>query len=430
MSGITNLIDHIKLPRFVKAHQIFDHNELTQEQITEILRAGFEKPSIKSRIKPGQRVCITCGSRGISNMPFVTKSLVEYVKSIGAEPFLIPAMGSHGGATAEGQIGILKSLGITEKLMGCPILSSMETVKISHVNDNGDEFDVCIDKNAYEADAVIALNRVKAHTSFQGPYESGLMKMLTIGIGKQYGAHICHSNGDDSMSRRIGLNAAEVIKHANVVMGVALLENAFDKTFDVAVLSGDEIPVEEPKLLVKAKAAMSRIWFDSCDVLIVREIGKNYTGAGMDPNIVGRCVNPKLKMGIESQMIGILDLTDESHGNATGMGRADFAPKRFFEKISLEDTYPNAITSYNTSSYKIPVIVNNDEEVIKAAVATCIKVDYENPRIIVINNSLEIEEILISESLVGEAAESGNIEIKSEPFELSFDSKGTLTTEF
>ena len=175
---------------------------------------------------------------------------------------------------------------------------------------------------------------------------------------------------------------------------------------------------------------MSRIWFDSCDVLIVREIGKNYTGAGMDPNIVGRCVNPKLKMGIESQMIGILDLTDESHGNATGMGRADFAPKRFFEKISLEDTYPNAITSYNTSSYKIPVIVNNDEEVIKAAVATCIKVDYENPRIIVINNSLEIEEILISESLVGEAAESGNIEIKSEPFELSFDSKGTLTTEF
>src|SRR5699024_3363204 len=144
-----------------------------------------------------------------------TKSLVEYVKSLGAEPFLIPAMGSHGGATAEGQIEILKSLGITEELMGCPILSCMETVKISHVTDGEDDFDVCIDKNASEADAVIALNRVKAHTSFQGPYESGLMKMLTIGIGKQYGAHICHSNGDDSMSRRIGLNATEVIKHAN-----------------------------------------------------------------------------------------------------------------------------------------------------------------------------------------------------------------------
>lgn len=430
MSGITKLIDHITLPRFVKAHQIFEHNELTEEEIGQRLKAGLENPEIVGKIKPGMRVCITCGSRGISNMPFVTKSLAEYVKSLGAEPFLIPAMGSHGGATAEGQIEILKSLGITEESMGCPILSSMETVKISHVTDGEDDFDVCIDKNASEADAVIALNRVKAHTSFQGPYESGLMKMLTIGIGKQYGAHICHSNGDDSMSRRIGLNATEVIKHANVVIGVALLENAFDKTFEIDVIPGSKIPEEEPKLLERAKKAMSRIWFDSCDVLIVREIGKNYTGAGMDPNIVGRCVNPKLKMGIESQMIGIFDLTEESHGNATGMGRADFAPKSFADKVSLDDTYPNAITSYNTSAYKMPVIVDSDEEVMKAAIATCLKIDYDNPRVIVINNSLEIEEILISEAMVKDAEKMDTLKIHSEPFYIEFDKDGKFLTKF
>lgn len=430
MSGITKLIDHITLPRFVRAHQIFEHNELTEEQIGQRLKAGLENPEIVGKIKPGMRVCITCGSRGISNMPFVTKSLVEYVKSLGAEPFLIPAMGSHGGATAEGQIEILKSLGITEELMGCPILSSMETVKISHVTDGEDDFDVCIDKNASEADAVIALNRVKAHTSFQGPYESGLMKMLTIGIGKQYGAHICHSNGDDSMSRRIGLNATEVIKHANVVIGVAFLENSFDKTFEIDVIPGSKIPEEEPKLLERAKKAMSRIWFDSCDVLIVREIGKNYTGAGMDPNIVGRCVNPKLKMGIESQMIGIFDLTEESHGNATGMGRADFAPKSFADKVSLDDTYPNAITSYNTSAYKMPVIVDSDEEVMKAAIATCLKIDYDNPRVIVINNSLEIEEILISEAMVEDAKKMDTLKIHSEPFYIEFDKDGKFLTKF
>ncbi|MCI1930330.1 MAG: DUF362 domain-containing protein [Clostridia bacterium] len=426
MSGITKLINNINLPRFVKVHQIFEHNELTQEQILKILKDGFEKQGIKGKIKPGQRICITCGSRGVSNMNFITKTLVNYIREQHAEPFLIPTMGSHGGATGEGQKKILESLGITEESMGCPILSSMETVKISHVED----FDVCIDKNAYEADGIIVLNRVKAHTSFQGPYESGLMKMMTIGLGKQYGAHICHSKGDDSMSHRIGLNGREVIKHTNVIMGVALLENSFDKTFDVKVLTDKEIPEEEPKLLERAKKAMGRIWLDSCDTLIVRSIGKNYTGAGMDPNIVGRCVNPKLKMGITSKRIGILDLSDESHGNATGMGRADFAPMRFYKKLSFDDTYPNAITSYDTTAYRIPVIVDSDEEVLKACVASSLGIDYENPRIIIINNSLEIEDILISESMIKEAENIKQLSIQSEPFSLEFDLKGNLITQF
>ncbi len=426
MSGITKLIDHINLPKFVKAHQIFEHNEMQQKDIFEIIKNGFEKPEIKEKIKPEMRICITCGSRGVDNMTFVIKSIVDILKELKAQPFLIPAMGSHGGATAEGQIQILDSLGINEKTMGCPVLSSMETVKISHVED----FDVCIDKNAFEADGIIAINRVKAHTSFQGPYESGLMKMLTIGIGKQHGAYTCHSKGDDNMSHRIEINAKEVIEHANVIMGVALAENAFDKTFDVSVIPGKMIPYEEPEILLKAKKQMGKIWLDSCDVLIVKALGKNFTGAGMDPNIVGRCVNPKLKMGIDAQRIGIFDLSDESHGNATGMGRADIATMRFYKKISFDDTYPNFITSYDPVAYRIPVIVDSDLEVLKASVASALNIDYNNPRIIIINNSLEIEDILISEAMIGEANESGHIEISSEPFELEFDGCGNMVTEF
>ncbi len=426
MSGITKFVEQIKLPRFVKIHQHFIHNEISQEQILRLLDKGFAQPELQGRIKPGQRICITCGSRGVSNMTFITKNLVDRVKALGAQPFLIPAMGSHGAATAEGQRRILKSLGVTEEGMGCPILSSMETVEIGKAED----FSVCIDKNAYEADGIIVLNRIKAHTSFEGPYESGLMKMMTIGLGKQHGAYICHAKGDDFMSQRISLIGNEVLKQANVIMGIGLLENAFDKTYDVAIVPAERIPEEESKLLLQAKAAMGKLYLNSCDVLIVRELGKNYSGAGMDPNVTGRCANPKLHKGIDSQRLGILDLTEESHGNATGMGRADLATRRFFDKISFDETYPNFITGYSTVGYAIPIILDHDEEVFKAAVASCLGINYENPRIIVVNNSMEIETLLISEALIGEVEKTDGLSIQSEPFALEFDAQGNLLTRF
>ncbi len=424
MSGITKLVDHIRLPRFVRAHQYFIHNEITREQIAALIKKGFLTPEIKGWIRPGQRICITCGSRGISDMPFVVKTLAEHVRTMGASPFLIPAMGSHGGATAEGQKNVLATLGITEEAMGCPILSSMDTVEIGQAED----FAVHIDKNACEADGIIVVNRVKAHTSFEGPYESGLMKMMSIGLGKQYGAHICHSKGDDYMSHRIGLIGREIIARANVIMGVALIENSFDKTCDVAVLEAEKIPEEEPRLLARAKGEMGRLWLPSCDVLIVRTIGKNFSGAGMDPHVTGRCANPKLRMGIDAQRIGILDLSDESHGNATGMGRADLATRRFFHKISFDETYPNFITGYSPAGYQIPIIVDHDEEVMKTAVACALDIDYQNPRIILINNSLEIENILISEAMIPEAEKIPQISIAGAPFRLEFDACGTLLT--
>lgn len=227
-------------------------------------------------------------------------------------------MGSHGGATAEGQRGILTSYGITEETMLCPIISSMETVKIGHADEI--DVDVQIDKNAYEADGIIVLNRIKAHTGFKGKYESGLMKMMTVGLGKQAGAYVAHSAGDDAMPERLFAIGSEIIRKSNVILGVGLMENAFDKTYKIAFLQPEEIPVKEPELLNEAKAAMGKIFLDACDVLILEKIGKNYSGGGMDPNVVGRS---RLPIGIKSERMGIFELSEESHGNATGMGRAD-----------------------------------------------------------------------------------------------------------
>ncbi len=426
MSGITNLVKHANIPKFVNVLQDFLHNDLTQNQIAEILDKGFEIPQIKEKIKPGMRICITCGSRGVSNYAFIVKFLVDKLKLIGANPFLIPTMGSHGGAVAEGQKEVLESFGISEKTMGCPVVSNMETVFIGHAED----FDVCIDKNAASADGIIVLNRIKAHTSFQGEYESGLMKMMTIGLGKQYGAYICHAKGDDFMSHRISLIGNEVINKTNVIMGIALLENAFDHTYKVEVIPAIDIPKREPELLKEAKAAMGRIKVPACDILMTQKIGKNYSGSGADPNVVGRCGNTKLKMGIESKIMIVTDISDESNGNATGMGKFDIGTQRFYKKLNLDNTYPNCITDRSFVGYKIPVIVDNDQESLRTAIATCMGIDADRPRIIIIKNSLEIENILVSEAMIDEINNTPGMKVLGEPFELKYDDEGNLAVEY
>ncbi|MCD8036112.1 MAG: DUF362 domain-containing protein [Clostridiales bacterium] len=424
MSGITHLVDIMQIPRFVRVKQYFPHNELTEQQIKDIIAENFAKPEFKDRIKPGQKICITSGSRGLSNIVLITREVVDQVKALGAEPFIIPAMGSHGGATAEGQRGILTSYGITEETMGCPIKSSMETVKVGHIDEI--DADVRIDKYASEADGVIVLNRIKAHTGFKGKYESGLMKMMTIGIGKQEGAYVAHSAGDDNMPERLFYIGSEIIKKAKVVMGIGLMENAFDKTYKIAFLQPEEIADKEPELLNEAKAAMGKIFLDACDVLILEKIGKNYSGGGMDPNVVGRS---RLPIGIKSERMGIFGLSEESHGNATGMGRADVGTMKFFKQISFDDTYPNAVTDHDSSVYKIPIIAENEKECIQTSMAICLNMDVNNPRIIIFKNSLEIEDMLISEALIDEAKQREELTITSEPFELEFDEEGNMITK-
>lgn len=425
MSTVTPLIAGQKLPKFVKVKQNFPHNELSEEAIKKLIKDNFEKPEFKNTIKPGMRICITAGSRGLSNIVLITRTVVDCVKELGGEPFIIPAMGSHGGATAEGQRGILRSYNITEESMGCPIISSMETVKIGHAEEIDE--DVQIDKNAFGADGIIVMNRIKAHTGFKGKYESGLMKMMTIGLGKQAGAYVAHSQGDDVMPERLFSIGSEIIRKAPVIMGIGLMENAFDKTYRIEFLEPSRIADEEPKLLIDAKANMAKIFLDACDVIILEKIGKNYSGGGMDPNVVGRS---RLPIGIKSERMGIWGLSEESHGNATGMGRADVGTMDFFKQISFNDTYPNAITDHDSSVYKIPLIMDNEKECLQACMAICLKMDPENPRIIILKNSLEVESMLISEALIPEAKTRSELSIESEPFELEFDAEGKMLTRY
>ena len=425
MSTVTPLIAGQKLPKFVKVKQNFPHNELSEEAIKKLIKDNFEKPEFKNTIKPGMRICITAGSRGVSNIVLITRTVVDCVKALGGEPFIIPAMGSHGGATAEGQRGILRSYNITEESMGCPIISSMETVKIGHAEEIDE--DVQIDKNAFGADGIIVMNRIKAHTGFKGKYESGLMKMMTIGLGKQAGAYVAHSQGDDVMPERLFSIGSEIIRKAPVIMGIGLMENAFDKTYRIEFLEPSRIADEEPKLLIDAKANMAKIFLDACDVIILEKIGKNYSGGGMDPNVVGRS---RLPIGVKSERMGIWGLSEESHGNATGMGRADVGTMDFFKQISFNDTYPNAITDHDSSVYKIPLIMDNEKECLQACMAICLKMDPENPRIIILKNSLEVESMLISEALIPEAKTRSELSMESGPFELEFDAEGKMLTRY
>jgi len=309
--------------------------------------------------------------------------------------------------------------------MGCPIRATMETVKIGYAEEIGEE--VQIDRYAHEADGIIVVNRIKAHTGFKGHLESGLMKMMTIGLGKQAGADVAHSAGDDNMPPRLLAIGSEIIRKAPVIMGIGLMENAFDKTYRIEFVEPGKIAEVEPVLLEDAKAAMAKIYLDACDVLILEKIGKNYSGGGLDPNVVGRS---RLPIGIKSERMGIFGLSEESHGNATGMGRADVGTMRFFKQISFNDTYPNAITDHDSSVYKIPLIMDNDKECIQASMAICLNMDPENPKILILKNSLEVESMLISEALIPKAKTRPELTITGDPFELEFDEEGNFLTKY
>lgn len=424
MSGITDLVRHVELPKFYRVKQKFSHEKLSEEEIVKTVSHDFLRCA-EGKILPGQKICITCGSRGISNMPLVTKTLVTLVREMGADPFLVPAMGSHGGATDEGQLEMLRGVGISEETMGCKIYSSMEPVLLGQAGN----CPVYLDRYAAQADGIIVLNRVKAHTAFRWNYESGLMKMMAVGLGKQKGAEVCHEMGEDYMGERIECIGKAILQMAPIVMGVAILENAFDQTAEVCVIPAERIAEEEPPLLLRAKERMGKIFLDSCDILIVRAIGKNYSGAGADPNIVGRCANPKISAGVKCQRMGFFDLSDASHGNATGIGRADIISRRLFEKMDFDNTYPNFITCNTPDTFKIPVVAANDEEVLKTCITTCVKIDHAHPRIIMLDNSLEIETILISEAMLEEAKTHERLFVQDGPFSLEFDSAGTMITK-
>ena len=422
---IKQLCAEVKLPKMLKVKQLFDRQRIEIAKIPDVIFTEMARSELGDYIKPGKRIAITCGSRGVANVAIITRSIADFVKSRGAHPFVVPAMGSHGGATAEGQRALIESYGVTEEFIGCPIVSSMETVVIGK-NDEGQ--DVRIDKNAVEADGIIVAGRVKPHTDFHGKYESGLIKMMAIGLGKREGADVCHELGFGYMAHRVHLFGRAVIKHAPVILGLAILENAYCETCKLAAIKPDEIEEEELKLLAQAREHLPVLFFKSADVLVVDRIGKDISGTGMDPNVTGTgyCTPFVTESCIKVLRTVVLDLTPETHGTAFGIGAAHTTTKRLFDKIDFDATYVNAVTSRGLDQVKIPCVMDTDKEAIQLALRTCLGIDRECPRIIRIPDSLHTETIWVSEAMRGEAEENRRIEILGEPEDWPFDANCNL----
>ena len=413
------------IPKFFKVRQKFARPSIKPEDLPQIIFDLLNQPKFSERVKPDMRIAITAGSRGIANNNITTKAIADWVKSKGAKPFIVPAMGSHGGATAEGQAQVLASYGITEQAMGCPIISSMQTVKIGQTDEEHPR-DVFIDKNAYEADGIILGCRIKPHTAFRGEYESGLMKMMAIGLGKQYGAEACHEQGFKNMARNVPLFGKCIIKNAKILFGVPTIENAYDETCKVVAVAAEDIERDEPGLLQEAFSYMPKILVDSCDVLIVDAIGKNFSGDGMDPNITGTFCTPYATGGIDAQRVAVLSVSPESHGNGIGLGYASATTARVYDQLDLASMYPNAITCTVLGGVRIPIVLRNDKECIQCCIKSCNEINKYNPRIVRIPNSLHLEHIMLSEAYLDEAKKISGLEIISQPEELNFNELDNL----
>lgn len=420
---VADLVSDQTIPKMFKVKQVFPRPKIEPEEIPGIIESLLSQEKFSSKVKPGMRIAITAGSRGIANVALTTKCIADFVRSRGAHPFIVPAMGSHGGATAEGQRAILEGYGITEDYVGCPIISSMEVKKIG-VNEEG--MDVFIDKNAAESDGIILGCRIKLHTAFRGPYESGIMKMMAIGLGKQHGAEVCHEAGFKNMAKYVPMFGRAIIKNAPILFAVPTIENAYDETCKIIAVNAEEIIEKEPPLLQEAFANMPRILVDSCDVLVVDQIGKNFSGDGMDPNITGTFCTPYATGGIRSQRVCVLDLSPETHGNGIGLGYSSATTKRVFDQLDLSSMYPNAITCTVLGGVRIPIVMESDREAIQVCIRTCNEIDKKNPRVVRIPNSLHIEHIMLSESYYEEAKNNPNLIIESEPEYLPFDEDGNL----
>ena len=420
---VADLVSDQTIPKMFKVKQVFPRPKIEPEEIPGIIESLLSQEKFSSKVKPGMRIAITTGSRGLANVALTTKCIADFVRSRGAHPFIVPAMGSHGGATAEGQRAILEGYGITEDYVGCPIISSMEVKKIG-VNEEG--MDVFIDKNAAESDGIILGCRIKPHTAFRGPYESGIMKMMAIGLGKQHGAEVCHEAGFKNMAKYVPMFGRAIIKNAPILFAVPTIENAYDETCKIIAVNADEIIEKEPPLLQEAFANMPRILVDSCDVLVVDQIGKNFSGDGMDPNITGTFCTPYATGGIRSQRVCVLDLSPETHGNGIGLGYSSATTKRVFDQLDLSSMYPNAITCTVLGGVRIPIVMESDREAIQVCIRTCNEIDKKNPRVVRIPNSLHIEHIMLSESYYEEAKNNPNLIIESEPEYLPFDEDGNL----
>lgn len=425
MSFVDELLNNVELPRMVRIRQCFDSPEEIKD-VEEKVRQEFTRPEIRNKIKAGMTIAVGIGSRGVAQIDRIATAIINELKALGAKPYGVPAMGSHGGATAEGQRHVLEKLGITEESLGCEIRSSMETVKVGELP-NG--LEVLMDKNAMAADGIVCINRIKAHNAFTAPIESGIIKMLSIGFAKQKGADACHTYGFGQMANNIVEMARIKVANTPFLFGIGTIENAFDQVVDIEAIPAEKLEEREKALLARSKTYFPKIMFDNVDICVVDLMGKIYSGGGMDCHVTGRACTPFMQpiASIRPDRITVLDLHEKSGGNATGMGFADFSTKRLLDKVDFPETYPNVLTSRLTQDGYVPVILANDKQAIQAAVKTCIILDgRKEARMVRIANTLHINELYISENMLEDAKANPNIEILSEPHPIIFDENNNV----
>ncbi|MEW6635252.1 MAG: lactate racemase domain-containing protein [Actinomycetota bacterium] len=409
------------LPRVVRVRQEFPRPRVGS--VEGALREELGRAEIKARIEPGTSVAITAGSRGISNIAEVLRSLVSLLEEAGAEPFIVPAMGSHGGATAEGQVEILASLGVTEGYVGAPIRSSMEVVELGRTERGVPVF---MDRIASEADGVVLVNRIKRHTDFHAGVESGLLKMASIGLGKHAQALALHAHGVPGIRDHMVEAGKAVLASGKVLFGVGLVENAYEETAVIEAIPPERIPEREAELLEESARLMPKLPVEEMDVLFVDELGKNYSGTGMDTNVIGRF----RILGVEepesprAKYIIVSDVSEASHGNALGVGLADFTTRRLFEKIDFRAMNENVLTSTFVERAKIPMVMGSDREALVAAMRCNWGVPPEETRLVRIPNTLHLRDLYLSENLLEEALAGGGVEVVEGPRDMAFDEEG------
>jgi len=416
----------VRYPEIIRIGQRLDDTEIGDIDLA--IKAEMQGIDLPSRIKPGSRVALTAGSRGISDIVPIIRAIATYIREIGAEPFVVPAMGSHGGATAEGQESMIAEFGIIEKDVGAPIVSSMEVDQIG-VTPNG--IPVMIDHAANNAEHIIVINRVKPHTEFHGEIESGLMKMMVIGLGKLQGAVTAHNYAVKYGYEQTLMEMGQcILANAPVLTGVGIIENGFGKTAQIKACTPERLIDTEKEMLRIARQKCPKLPFDQMDILIVDEFGKEISGTGIDTKVIGRIMNiyeselhhPKITRII------VRDLTGKTHGNALGIGLADFITRRAADKIDYRSTYVNCLTAVTPEKARLPIVCESDKEAIDFAIATAGPVAADNLRLVWIKNTSTLGEMAISQGLQDEARQNEDVKLLGEMFELEFDANGNLVS--
>lgn len=412
----------IPLPNMIPVKVIFDAPKL--ESIDRTIAEQFKNSRIREKIKAGQTIAVGCGSRGIANIAEVAKAVVSEIKALGGNPFIFPAMASHGAATAEGQQQVLEGYGITEAYVDCQLRATMEVEEVDTLADGTRIF---MDRFAAEADGVVLIGRIKPHTNFRAPIESGIVKMMTIGMGKIRGATELHYHGMEAFKELLPDAARVIMSKKPFLFGVGLVENAKEELAVIEVIPAETLFDREPQLLSRARELMSKLLFDVIDVLVIDEMGKNISGAGFDPNVTGRNFRDTPWSGPpEIQKIVCLDLTDKTHGNATGLGAADVITMKLYQRMDIAATYANVITGSYLDGAAIPMIMNTEEEAIRLSVKTLRRVRPQDARIVHIKNTLELTEIVVSEPLTAQVEAHPQMQINGDAAPFAFGPDGSL----